>query len=253
MSLRTEVQELVEWIQELSTKPAPGDAPKALPRATWKQISDELSLAADKYGAAHDKLAAEAEPANVVPRRHPFARVRDRRNKDGQSANDASREEDVQQTRQTAAEVALALEREAIALKLRALMFSWRATPESSAEPTASKPASPKGHRGKLRALLPPRCATTGSTADATAPEEGIPEPQGDSPSELVEWAMRLVERAHDRLHIASPGGPYVKELDVVARAFEEELVVFAEMSLALWRHCERLPAPWARRRTANG
>jgi hypothetical protein len=62
MSARAEIQEIVEWISDLTKKPAAVD-PKPLPKETWQRIGQNLKEASETLEKARAALGREQRPA----------------------------------------------------------------------------------------------------------------------------------------------------------------------------------------------
>jgi hypothetical protein len=185
MSVRTELEELVKWISELSAKKEKPDPTHSPSREVWQAVDGDLRRASRKFAEAR-----------VVLRR---ARV-------GPVAKDP---------RTIVAEFAGDLEHEAEALALRAHLLSRRAKPTT--EPAKPKPITPATEAATTEA------ATT-EAASAGRPPNAVParEPEDrHSPGRLVKSAGDTIETAHQKLEAVEPPDPVTKafeeELDVLA------------------------------------
>ena len=251
MSLRTELEELAKWISTLTAKQESETTPTPLPRENWQRIEHDLRATTRELKAARDLLRTEWERVggarDDLSKR--FASLRhwlghDVHSRQAEYADDVER----------AAEVAGDVHREAEALALRALLFSWRATPQTGAEPAESKtPTTPEREAMMLRTLVlswravPEAAESEAATADSHAeeadPDAATLESEPSAASQLVGKAMATIETAHKELHLLRRRDREVevKHPDAVSKAFDEELDVVAEMTLSLRQQLARL------------
>jgi hypothetical protein len=233
VSVRTELEELVKWISGLSAE-KPKAKSEPLAREVWQDVRGDLQDAAETLAAAQAALVGADERSALANR----ARVLelDARN---EALYPAARR--IAQARaallaenphSVLAELTLDLRNEADALARRAHLLSRRARPKPKAEPKPKPETKPK-------AEPKPKAAQAGAAEMASKVVE-IPK----TPAELVKTAADTIERAHRKLspeeEAEDATGP-VKELDAVAKRFEEELEVLGEMALSLRHRVERL------------
>lgn len=204
MSVRTELEDLVKWISELSAKGKPTQPPQPLPREDWHAVDSDLGRAAETFAEAH--LALRAAAAAEV------GEAKDSR---------------------FLAELARDLEHEAQGLALRAHLLSRRAPPKPKTEAGEPKTPAPATHAAAAeeKAKVEPPGAAEKHKETA---EEHKPRPASTkSPAELIDDAARTLATAYNKLGA-------VEHLDAVSKAFEEELDVLAEMTLTLRQKCDR-------------
>lgn len=126
------------------------------------------------------------------------------------------------------AEFARDLESEADALAFRAHLLARRAAPRTKPDGPKAKPVESKSEVVADREEV--QGESTG-TAKAGTPEDAAP---SAAPADLVRSAGNTIEWAHLKLGT-------VEHPDAVAKAYEEELDVLAEMTLSLRQQCDRL------------
>jgi hypothetical protein len=63
MSVRTELEELVKWISDLSAEEEPDPTPEPLPREAWQAVDGDLRRASRKFAEAHDALLMKDPPS----------------------------------------------------------------------------------------------------------------------------------------------------------------------------------------------
>jgi hypothetical protein len=223
MSIRTELEEVVKWISELSAKKEqePAESPS---RELWQAVGGDLRQASKKFGKARVALSAKAR-VEVVDN-DTLSRIR---------AMVLRLRSPVVVLEKVpgaiVAEFAGDLEREAESLELRAYLLSRRALPKPKpkTELTKPKPLPP------VTEAAPTEAPATGALpATVTVHEQEEQPGQQPAPRDLVKSAGGQVEKAHRHLEA-------VKSPDLVTKAFEEDLDVLADMTLSLWEQCKRL------------
>ena len=211
MSVRAELEDLVKWIGELTAKNAPPPPPEPLPREDWQAVDRDLMRASKKFADVQAALRAR-DPGSVL------------------------------------AEFAGDLERQAEGLAFRAHLLSRRASaekrepakgePPNHEPPNHERPAAEHGEDappapGPAKAAAVPG---PGRSANATAPAS-------EAAKGLQPGAADLAKSAGDTLETARNNLVVVAHPDDVAKDFEEELDVLAEMTLSLRQQCEQLDA----------
>jgi hypothetical protein len=218
MSVRLELEELVQWISDLSAD-APSPESQPVVRETWQAVNRNLGAMSRKLGEVRAALAAQGEGSVLA---------------EGSAQAEGS----------VLAEFAQDLENEAAGLAFRAQVLSRRAPeapdtdPDDSAESqdTASEPdtASQAATAAEPEGRSPTDQHAPAATGAATTPARDTHPPAQPSPVDLVKSAQRTLETALSKLAGYENPGP-------VTEAFEDELDVLAEMTLSLLQRCKRL------------
>jgi len=228
MSVRTELEELIQWISDLLAQDKPQPILQSLPPERWRAVKRNLDEASDRFNdaaASLEALALSKRQAAVL------------------------------------AEFARDLQREAQGLALRAHLLSRRATRKTDTEvespplqldagATAGATGPPSGSVGgeSQSGTTPPKVE---APAKVKEPESGTAtgkEPGGQSQSgaELLtddaqSCAAQSARSAANTVETARKKLEAVEYPDTATRAFEEDLDVLAEMTLSLRQQCERL------------
>jgi hypothetical protein len=185
MSVRTELEELVKWISELSAKEKPTPSPEPLPREVWQAVDSDLRRASEKFGEARVALPDKGSNSFL-------------------------------------AEVAGDLERQAEALALRAHLLSRRAPPKPKPEPGKLKTVAQASEAAATAVRAKLHGAGTGQ-GEGDDPSQQPPQPPAParSPADLVKSAGDTVETAHEKLEVVKAPDAvlqaFEEELDVLA------------------------------------
>lgn len=245
MAVRAELEELVEWITELSAKPKPPD-PERLTSQDWTNIETNLGDVSTDF--QHASLALY-----IASGRLP-------------TTDEAAL--DLRQRSSLLAELTRDLEREAESLRLRAHLLSRRAPPRSKRKADMQEPKEKhkkvSESKDELEAVLAElerkneqlentrRDLEDAKRVLAPIKEElratqdeleavGARMGRGEGADKELMKAGEAVTEAQRTIETAFKKFADFAKLDSVSQAFAEELDVLAEMALSLRQQCDAL------------
>lgn len=181
MSVRTELEELVKWISELSEEETPAPEPEHLTRDVWEDVAGDLRRAAVMFAKAREALLA-AKPKTPL------------------------------------AEFARDLERETESLAFRAQVLARRAKPKGDEPRQMKVPAEDQAAAQDQApdAKAQDEASDAGKATPAAGPKPAAPKP----PSTILRSAAKTIETAGTKIDVEHPDEviqTFDEELDVLA------------------------------------
>jgi chromosome segregation ATPase len=239
MSLRTELEELVEWISDVSAEPEPVPT-EPLIKDAWESVKGALDRAADFFEKAAVKLESNKQAPALIEVARDLA----------YEANGLSLRAHILQRRAPQVPPAQPPETTLPAMKLKLAEVETEVAETKDKledEKKAHKRAKEtlketRAENQDMRAMLSAEQAAevaTRAAERAKTKAEATEEPKDTPPPPPT--PAKAIEKAEGSIETALKNFGDVEHPDAVAKTFEEELDVLAEMALSLRQQCERL------------